>query len=128
MDGVVCKVVMPYTDEARVMGEMGRVLKPGGRAIVCYHGAGYYLRYLLEGPSWKRRLYGLRTLVNTWAYALTGRRLPGLAGDTLYQSRRRLARYYRAGGIVLVADSPARDYLTYPVFVYHLVVRASEAA
>jgi ubiquinone/menaquinone biosynthesis C-methylase UbiE len=30
MDGVVCKVVLPYTDEARALTEIARVLASGG--------------------------------------------------------------------------------------------------
>jgi hypothetical protein len=49
---VSCKVVMAYTDEARVMAGVGgaraQAWWAGGRGVVCYHGAGYYLRYLLE--------------------------------------------------------------------------------
>ena len=39
--------------------------RPGGRARVTYHGAGYYLRYLENGPGLMPRIYGLRSLVNT---------------------------------------------------------------
>ncbi|MBL0171144.1 MAG: class I SAM-dependent methyltransferase [Gemmatimonadaceae bacterium] len=31
-DGLICKVVVPYTDEARAIAEWARVLKPGGVA------------------------------------------------------------------------------------------------
>lgn len=119
LDGLVCKVVMPYTDEARVLAEIARVLRPGGRGLVCYHGIGYYVRYILFGRSWKRRLYGFRTLVNTWVYATTATRLPGFAGDTIYQSRRRLHRYYRDNHLILLDERPARSFLGLPVFLYH---------
>ena len=65
LDGIVCKVVIPYTDEACAVQEIGRVLKAGGFGYLCYHGAGYSVRYLLFGSSWKSRFYGLRTLLNT---------------------------------------------------------------
>src|SRR6188508_3124403 len=32
MDGVVCKVVIPYTDEEKAVSEIARVLRPGGTA------------------------------------------------------------------------------------------------
>jgi SAM-dependent methyltransferase len=119
LDGVICKVVIPYTNEARAVAEIARVLRPGGIARVSYHGAGYSLRYLLTDPSWKRRLYGLRTLLNTWVYRATGRRLPGFVGDTLYQSSRRLRRYYRHVGLQLVEEHPAATFGGAPVFIYH---------
>ncbi len=87
LDGLVCKVVIPYTDEARAIAEVARVLRPGAVAHVSYHGLGYYLRYLFMDKNWKRRVYAARVLVNTAVYAITGRRLPGFLGDTLYQSR-----------------------------------------
>ena len=121
LDGIVCKVVVPYTDEARALREIARVLRTSGTARVCYHGAGYYLRYLLCGTShWKFRLYALRSLVNTWVYALLGTRLPGFVGDTLYQSRRRLGNYYRACHLHLHEEHPSPLFLGFPVFLYHV--------
>ena len=52
-DGVICKVVVPYTDERKAISEWARVLRPGGRVLAAYHGAGYYLRYLTSGPDWR---------------------------------------------------------------------------
>jgi SAM-dependent methyltransferase len=123
VDGVVCKVMLPYTDEARVVAEIGRILQQRGKAILCSHGAGYYVRYLVEGPSWPRRAYAVRALLNTWLYSLTGWRLPGFLGDTLYQSRLRLARYYKGAQLVLRHDYPARRFLGLPVFIYQVVMK-----
>jgi SAM-dependent methyltransferase len=119
LDGLVCKVVVPYTDEARAVAEIARVLKAGGIARVSYHGLGYSLRYLLTERDWKRRVYGARTIVNTWVYRLTGRRLPGFWGDTIYQSTPRLRRYYRRTGLELVEEHPAGRFARAPVFIYH---------
>jgi SAM-dependent methyltransferase len=121
LDGIICKVVVPYTDEAVAIGEIARVLRPGGIARLLYHGSGYFLKYLAEGEGWKRRLYGARTIVNTMVYRATGRRLPGFWGDTLLQSRRRLACYYRRCGLELLDDRPARRFWGRPVFIYHEV-------
>jgi SAM-dependent methyltransferase len=118
-DGVVCKAVLPYTDERRAIAEWSRVLRPGGRVRATYHGAGYYLRYLLEGPALPNRVYAARSLANGWWYALTGRRIPGWLGDTLYQSRARLARYYRRFGFALEREWPAPTFHGKPVFIYH---------
>jgi SAM-dependent methyltransferase len=124
-DGVICKVVIPYTDELCAIREIGRVLIGEGVGYCCYHGAGYYLRYLLLSPSWKFRFYGLRTLINTWMYSVSGLRLPGFLGDTLYQSRRRLANYYLASGLHLLKESPSRMFLGFPVFLYHAIRKVS---
>jgi SAM-dependent methyltransferase len=126
LDGAVCKVVLPYTDESRALTEIARVLKPGGVGHFSYHGAGYYLRYLLEGRTWAFRLYGLRTLFNTWFFALSGRRLPGFLGDTIYQSSGRLAKHYRNAGLRLRQNREAKTFYGWPVFMYHVVERGPD--
>lgn len=118
-DGVICKVVILLTDEAKSIAEIARVMRPGAVAYVSYHGVGYSLRYVLEGHHWKRRLYGARTIVNTAVYRLTGRRLPGFLGDTLFQTTARLKRYYRQAGLDLVTEHPAPRFAGAPVFIYH---------
>lgn len=123
MDGVVCKVVIPYTDEEKAVSEIARVLRPGGTARVSYHGSGYFLRYLIADWDWRRRVYGLRTIVNTFLYALTGSRLSGFWGDTLYQSERRLRRYYATHGLELVEAHPSPGFAGAPVFIYHVLRR-----
>jgi len=122
-DGLICKVVVPYTDERKAVAEWARVVKPGGRVLASYHGAGYYLRYLTTGPGLGLRVYGARSLVNTWWYALTARRLPGFVGDTLYQSSRRLNDYYREFGFLLERETPAPTFVGKPVFIYHVLRR-----
>jgi SAM-dependent methyltransferase len=117
-NGVICKVVLPYTDERAAILEIARVLAPGGTAYVVAHGAGYYLRYILQHPRFAYRAYGVRALVNTWFWALTNSRLPGFLGDTLYQSRRRLLEHYRLAGLRLENQYPSAEYLGLPVFFY----------
>ena len=125
VDGIVCKVVVPYTDERKAIAEWARVLRPGGRVLAAYHGAGYYLRYLAKGPGLPPRVYAARSLVNTWWYALTDRRLPGFLGDTIHQSARRLAEYYDEFGFALERAVPAPRYGGKPVFIYHELRRVN---
>lgn len=122
-DGALSSVVIPYTDEARALAEIARILKPGARAFVSYHGFGYFLRYVCAG-SLGMRLYGVRSLLNTWWYRLSGDRLPGFWGDTLYQSNRRLGRYYHRQGWRLVRSRLGPKFLGLPVFIYHDLERS----
>jgi len=121
LEGLICKGVVPYTDPSRAFAEIRRVLKDGAAAHCMYLGAGYYLRYLLYPGYWKYNFYGLRTLLNTWLVAVSGLRLPGFLGDSVYQSRRRIAEHYRANNLLLVRDAPSRTFLGLPVFIYHAV-------
>jgi SAM-dependent methyltransferase len=123
LDGLLCKVVIPYTDEAKAVAEIARVLRPGALARVSYHGLGYSLRYLFTDPNWKRRVYAARVIVNTIVYRLTGTRLPGFWGDTVYQSQSRLRSYYTRVGLDLVEDHPSPAFAGAPVFIYHQLRR-----
>jgi SAM-dependent methyltransferase len=122
-DGLVCEVVIPYTDEALAIREVARVLRPGAIARLSYHGLGYSLRSLLTRRHWKERVYNARVIVNTWVYAISGRRLPGFVGDTLYQTRRRLRRHYRQSGLELIEERRQAHFAGAPVFMYHSVRR-----
>lgn len=117
-DGIVCRLVLPYTNEAPAIAECARLLKPGGRMEACYHGAGFYLRYFLMGSSRALRIFGIRSILNSWFYVVTRGRSPKRYGD-LYQSRRRLLRLYRVNGLSLECDTPAPRFLGFPVFIYH---------
>jgi hypothetical protein len=123
-DGVVCNVAIPYTDESRAMREIGRILKPGASGFFCYHGFGYFLRYILMGPTLKMRFYGARSVLNTWCYRVAGRRLPGFWGDTLYQTHGRLLQYYQRDGLKLLETRTGKGFLGLPVFIYHTVEKA----
>ncbi len=118
---VLCKVVIPYTDERLAIEEIGRVLAPGGVAILYLHGVGYSLRYLRKSDIWKLRVYAVRTIVNTAIYRLLGRRLPGFLGDTLFQSEARLRGYYRAAGLRFESAVRSAHFLGQPVFITHVV-------
>ena len=120
-DGLICTVAVPYTDESQVMREIGRILKPGATGFLCYHGFGYFLRYIVLGPSLRMRFYGVRSVINTWFYRTAGRRLRGFWGDTLYQSHGRLLTYYRRDGLKLLAARHGKAFCGLPVFIYHTV-------
>ena len=124
LDGMICKVVIPYTYEPDAFREIGRVLRTGARIYFAYHGVGYYLRYVFTG-DWRHRVYGLRTLVNSWVRSVTGHHLPGFLGDTVYQTRRHLDRFYRRHGLRLLENRESRRFLGCPVFIYHTVEKVA---
>ncbi|HTS17292.1 MAG TPA: class I SAM-dependent methyltransferase [Verrucomicrobiae bacterium] len=123
-DGLISNVAIPYTDESQAMREVGRVLKSGARGYMCYHGFGYFLRYIVSGPSIRMRLYGLGSILNTWQYRVTGRRFSGFWGHTLYQTRRRLLKYYRRDGLTLAGERTGKRFLGFSVFMYHRIEKA----
>ena len=125
-DGLICNGVLPFTNEPCVLREIRRVLKPEAFGRFCFLGAGYYLRYFLCASSWKFRFYGMRTLVNTWLYIATGRRLPSFLGDTIYQSRKRLRMYYSECGLKLLEDRSAPTFLGFPVLIYHSIQKTMD--
>lgn len=121
--GILCKVVMPYTDERLAIQEMGRMLAESGIVLLSLHGLGYYLRYLLRPDDWRHAVYAARTLANTLVYRVTGRRLPGFMGDTIFQSDRRMRRFYRASGLTVRSEIHSRGFLGRRVFFGHELVK-----
>lgn len=119
--GILCKVVIPYTDERLAVAEIGRVLAPGGVAVLYLHGLGYSLRYLLRPDVWKRSAYAARTILNTAVYRLVRKRLPGFLGDTVFQSERRIRRFYLSAGLTLESTIPSRRFVGQLVFIGHVV-------
>lgn len=119
--GVLCKVVIPYTDERLAIEEIGRILAPGGVAVLYLHGLGYSLRYLVKPDIWKLRVYAVRTILNTAVYRLLGKRLPGFLGDTLFQSETRMRGYYRAAGLRFETGTQSERFIGQPVFITHVV-------
>jgi SAM-dependent methyltransferase len=115
-DGIICKGVLAFTLEDQAMREIRRVVKRERKCYLAFNGSGYYLRYFLFG-SWKQRIYGLRALVNTWFWVITHRRLPGFVGDTVYQSERRLQRYFKSNEFHVISQRRT-TFWGFPVFIY----------
>ena len=122
-EGLLCCVVLPYTDEPLAVGEWGRVLRQGGTARVAVHGLGFSLLQMVRGP-WRLRLYGLRSLLNTAYYRVVRRPLPGWIGDTRLQTDRYMRRYFREAGLVVESAPLGRRFLGLPVFLYYVLRKA----
>jgi SAM-dependent methyltransferase len=99
-DVVVCRLALPYTDNARCLSELARVLRPGGALLLKIHHARYYTRKLgagLRAGQLPSALHAGRVLAAGLVYSLTGRqprtRLPSRETfQTVPLLRRELAR------------------------------------
>lgn len=99
-DVVICRLALPYTDNARCLSELARVLRPGGALLLKIHHARYYARKLREGllagqPA--SAVHAARVLAAGLVYQLTGQqprtRLPSRETfQTLPLLRRELER------------------------------------
>jgi len=75
-DVAVCRLALPYTDNARCLSELARVLRPGGVLLLKIHHARYYARKFGEAlrvgdaPS---AVHAARVLAAGLVYRLTGR-------------------------------------------------------
>ena len=102
-DVVVCRLTLPYTDNARALAEMARVLRPGGRILLKFHHARYYLLKLGEALAAGRlraAIHACRVLAAGALYHATGAQPRGrLAGRETFQTRWLLRRELRRCGL-----------------------------
>jgi SAM-dependent methyltransferase len=77
-DAVACLTALPYLDAPAAVGELVRVLRPGGTLVLGTVGTGYYAKHIVEGIRQDRRdaiRYGLDPLLAGAIRALSfGRR------------------------------------------------------
>lgn len=95
-DVVICRLALPYTDNARCLSELARVLRPGGALLLKIHHARYYARKLRGGLRAARpasALHAARVLAAGLLYHLTGRQPRArLLGRETFQTERLLRR------------------------------------
>ena len=75
-DVAVCRLALPYTDNARCLSELARVLRPGGALLLKIHHARYYTRKLgraLRAGDVPSAVHAARVLTAGLLYRLTGR-------------------------------------------------------
>jgi SAM-dependent methyltransferase len=127
VDGIICKGILPFTEEESAIREIGRVLKDDGKCYLVTLGSGYYFRYLLLSLSLKFKLYGSRALLNTWMLEVFGMGLPGFLGDTVYSTHKRLEQLTAENRLRIISKRTSH-FLGFPVFVYTELQRVSSAS
>jgi SAM-dependent methyltransferase len=116
-DVVICRLALPYTDNARALAEIARVLCPGGRLLLKIHHARYYLgrlRDAVASGALLTSIYMSRVLLAGAVYHLTRRQPRGrwtAAGET-FQTSRLLRRELRRQGLVILGESPDSSLAT----------------
>lgn len=97
-DVVLCRLALPYTDVRRALGEMARVLAPGGALVLQVHHLRYYLRRAMRAGSLAELVHALRVIGRGAAFELTGRQMRGEVFQLIGSLRRMLT----AAGLALV--------------------------
>jgi SAM-dependent methyltransferase len=119
-DAVICRLALPYTDNARALAEASRVLRRGGRFLLKIHGVRFYLDLLhraVKAGNLMSMIYACRVLVAGSIYHLSGRqprtRIPS---TETFQSEWLLRRELSRHGLSILGKTPDSNPLT-PSFV-----------
>jgi ubiquinone/menaquinone biosynthesis C-methylase UbiE len=79
-NGVVCYLVLPYVDNKKVLHEMSRILRRGGKVFLGCHGIGYYLLMAIMGNgifdgrmNVRERVKAVEITIRGLFYNITGR-------------------------------------------------------
>ena len=98
--------VIYYTDVRATIKELIRVLKPGGKIYICSNGVGWYLYNIVKNPNaspdFNPRVYGLRTLFDSFLYHSFGR-APSMSGSVT-TSIEYVSNLLKEGGVDLLAS------------------------
>ena len=115
-DVLVCRLALPFMDNARALAEMRRVLAPRGVAIVKIHHAWYYVRHCWRGLVRLRPrmlLNAARTTLATLLYRLAGRRVAtGVLGLETFQTRAGFRRCAGRAGLAIRGEMPDSNRFT----------------
>jgi len=110
IDLVICRLVLPYTDNARALAEIARVLRPGGVLLLRVHHARYYAAKLADAIRARRlkpAIHACRVLVAGACYQLTGVQPRNrLTGSETFQTLGRLRRLLEPLGLTIRSTLP----------------------
>ena len=119
-DVVICRLALPYTDNAEAFAEVARVLRPGGKYFLKISGARWYLLELKQALKQRELLSAIhasRVLVAGAIYHLMGRqprwRFPS---PETFQSEWLLRRELKRHGLSIYRRTPDSNPVT-PSFV-----------
>ena len=119
-DVLICRLALPYMDNAKAFAEMSRVLRPKGRLLLKIHAAPYYLVKCWTGIRRAEPLFAihaLRVLAAGTIYHLTGKQAaPGLWTKEVFQSEGLLRRELAKVNMEIVDKLPDANIQT-PSFV-----------
>lgn len=118
-DLVNCGLALPYMHNARAIGEVARVLRPGGVFLLKVHHTRYYLRELRRGLTagdLASVVHGARVLIAGTLYHLARRQPRVWPLDETYQTRWLLRRELAKHGMVIERERAVTNPLT-PAFV-----------
>src|SRR3990167_3687748 len=109
-DVVICRIALPYMDNRRALGEMARVLRPGGILLLKIHHARFYLHELwrtLRSLRLRAVIHDLRVLVAGTLYHIF-RKQPRniLSGGETFQTRWLLECELKRCGLSITGEMP----------------------
>jgi SAM-dependent methyltransferase len=114
-DLVICRLVLPYTDNVQTLSEIARVLRRGGALLLKIHHPRFYLRKLAQGLASRdpfSMIHAARVLYAGTLYRLTGRQPTGrlTAAREVFQTEGLVRRELERQGLVIsrrLTDSEA---------------------
>jgi SAM-dependent methyltransferase len=112
-DAVICRLALPYTDNAKALAEIARVLMPNGALLLKIHHTRYYLRKFWTGlftRDFLSMVHASRVLLAGLLYHLTGKQIRiHLISPETFQTKWLLRRELARIGLVIKEELPGSN-------------------